>query len=659
MVSFELSVRSKRFWVGMILGILSAALIYGFRDSYMESTTIIQNGELLAIPFLVMFPLIGSVKIVSGKPLISGVLNGGWSIAMAACTLLWSFTTLDALAVWRLPLKFICLNIAFIFAFASILCLITGKWRLSVNCAAVVLFVVAIINSYVWQFRGRELLFTDISAAGTALAVVQEYVPTVTLRMVLGLGVWMLVWFSQFAFDPSIESSFLKQRWKHLAAAVMLLALMIAGSWNTPLYAYATRGCTENGFYVNFLLSIRDSRVRVPEGYSAEEVSRLEDRYQTEMKQNADLPNIIVIMNESFADFRVLGDHLRTNQPVTPFFDSLTEDTIRGYAYASVYGGSTANSEFEFLTGSSMGFFPAGTTPYQTFIHGNTYSLAWLMDSYGYHTWGTHPYLEKNWSRNRVYPQLGFEESSFVEDYPQENYLRNWVSDQEMYEYILDRVECSPAGEPQFVFGVSMQNHGGYEYTGDAYTQTISLEGYPARYPRAEQYLSVIHASDQALEYLVSRLKEAQRKTVLVFFGDHFPDVESALYEQIHGGALDSLEEQMLPYKVPFFIWANYDIPEQTVSCTSLNFLSRYLLEAAQMELPEYYRFMAELEQVIPALNAMGYYSRSRDAFIPYDEAQGIEAEWLREYAILQYNGLFGEEERSKVFFSQHMSREN
>lgn len=659
MVSFELSVRGKRFCSGVILGIFSAALIYGFRGSYMEGTTVIQNGGLLAIPFLVMFPLIGSVKIVSGKPLPSGVLNGCWSIAMAASTLLWSFTTLDAIAVWKLPLKFICLNLAFIFALAHILCSITGKWRLSVNGAAVVLFVVAVINSYVWQFRGRELLFTDISAAGTALAVVQEYVPVVTLRMVLGLGVWMLVWFSQFSLAPSTDPGFLKQRWKHLAAAAMLLALMVAGSWNTPLYAYAARGTTENGFYVNFLLSIRDSRVRAPEGYSPEEISRLEDRYQTAAQQSTDLPDIIVIMNESFADFRVLGDHLRTNQPVTPFFDSLTEDTIRGYAYASVYGGSTANSEFEFLTGSSMAFFPAGTTPYQSFIRGNAYSLAWLMGSCGYHTWGTHPYLEKNWSRNRVYPQLGFAESTFVEDYPQENYLRSWISDQEMYEYILDRVESSPAGEPQFVFGVSMQNHGGYEYTGDAYTQTISLEGYADGYPRAEQYLSVIHASDQALEYLISRLKETERKTVLVFFGDHFPDVESALYEQIHGGALDSLEEQMLLYKVPFFIWANYDIPEQTVSCTSLNYLSRYLLEAAQMELPEYYQFMAELEQVIPAMNAMGYYSRANDAFIPYDEAQGIEAEWLGEYAMIQYNGSFGEEERSDVFFSRYMPSEN
>lgn len=648
MVSFELSVRRKQFWSGMLLGILSAGLIYIFRDSYMEGTTRIPHSSLLAIPFLVMFPLIGSVKLVPGKPAFSSVLNGVWSFAMAAGTLLWSFTALDALAVWNLPLKFLCLNLAFILAFAHILCFATGKWRLSVNIAAIVLFAVAVINSFVWQFRGRELLFTDISAAGTALAVVQEYAPAITLRMALGLGVWLLVWFSQFSFEPT--PGLMKQRRMHLAAAAMLLALMIAGSWNTPLLAYGTRGTTENGFYVNFLLSIRDSRVRAPEGYSPKEVARLEQQHPAGLQPNDELPDIIVIMNESFSDFRVLGEHLHTNQPVMPFFDSLTEDTIRGYAYASVYGGSTANSEFEFLTGSSMSFFPAGTTPYQTYLNADTCSLAWLLDSLGYRTWGTHPYMEKNWSRNRVYPQLGFEESTFMEDYPQENYLRNWISDQEMYEYILDRVEQAPADEPQFVFGVTMQNHGGYEYTGDAYTQTISLEDCGGMYPRAEQYLSVLHASDQALEYLVSSLKESEKRTVLVFFGDHFPDVEHGLYEQIHGGALASLQEQMLLYQVPFFIWANYDIPEQTVPCTSLNFLSRYLLEAAQLELPEYHRFLAELELAIPAMNAMGYYSRSRNAFVPYEEARGEEAEWLRDYAMLQYNGFFDEKDRSSIF---------
>ena len=38
------------------------------------------------------------------------------------------------------------------------------------------------------------------------------------------------------------------------------------------------------------------------------------------------------------------------------------------------------------------------------------------------------------------------------------------------------------------VFGVTMQNHGGYEYEDDNYTKTIALQTVSQEYPKAEQY---------------------------------------------------------------------------------------------------------------------------------------------------------------------------
>lgn len=50
-------------------------------------------------------------------------------------------------------------------------------------------------------------------------------------------------------------------------------------------------------------------------------------------------------------------------------------------------------------------------------------------------------------------------------------------------------------------------------------------------------------------------------------------------------------------------------------------------------------------------MNAFGYYSKTRETFIPYEEAEGKEAEILELYRILQYNSLFDKENRSQVFF--------
>ena len=145
---------------------------------------------------------------------------------------------------------------------------------------------------------------------------------------------------------------------------------------------------------------------------------------------------------------------------------------------------------------------------------------------------------------------------------------------------------------------------------------------------------------------------------MVLFFGDHLPGIETGFYEELYGGSFDTLDRQMLSYTVPFVIWANYDIPEQTVECTSLNYLGRYLLEAAGMELPPYYSFLKDLEERIPAVNAMGYYSASWQTYLPLSEAEGEEAQWLSRYEILQYNGMFDKNGRSDVFFGQYIKTE-
>ena len=227
-----------------------------------------------------------------------------------------------------------------------------------------------------------------------------------------------------------------------------------------------------------------------------------------------------------------------------------------------------------------------------------------------------------------------------------------------MFEYLLDALEQSQES-PQFLFGVTMQNHGDYGFLEDNLDEYIYLENYKSDYPQAESYLTLIHESDKALEYLLTQLQQSEKKTIVLFFGDHLPKLESAFYEEVHGGSFSNLEDLMLQYTVPFFIWANYDIPEQTVACTSMNYLGRYLLEVIGIDLPPYYQFLKETEQVLPALNAFGYYSNETGKFQSGEEAKGLEAEWLNRYHILQYNAIHDKTGRSEHFFDHYVNSLN
>ena len=151
-------------------------------------------------------------------------------------------------------------------------------------------------------------------------------------------------------------------------------------------------------------------------------------------------PAIIVVMSESYADLSVVGD-FSTNIDVAPYFHSLKENTIHGYALSSVFGAKTPNSEWEFMTGNSMAFLPSGSVVYQQYISKTPTSIVSNLKNDGYTCVAMHPYYETGWSRNAVYPDLGFDETHFIDDFDQTKILREYITDRELYEKIIDRYE--------------------------------------------------------------------------------------------------------------------------------------------------------------------------------------------------------------------------
>lgn len=276
--------------------------------------------------------------------------------------------------------------------------------------------------------------------------------------------------------------------------------------------------------------------------------------------------------------------------------------------------------------------------------------VSYLKSLYNYQCVAMHPFQASGWNRPSVYEYLGFDECYFVEDFPQENLVREYVSDQEMFEFLIKTFEIKK-DSPMFLFGVTMQNHGDYTYSGENYEQHISLDGLGDAYPEVEQYLSLIYETDKAVEYLITYFQDVEEDVIIVFFGDHQPKINESFYEDVSGTTADTLAEQQKRYQVPFFIWTNYDIEEQYIDGTSLNYLSSYVYDAAGITLPRYNQFLREMEQWIPSINANGFYSLSAGGYLPFVEANEDERKWLELYEILQYNCIFDTQNRSNAFF--------
>ena len=125
-----------------------------------------------------------------------------------------------------------------------------------------------------------------------------------------------------------------------------------------------------HGSLYSFYINVRKMMLSKPKGYKEEDAQALLSNADSDEQTTVDkeeMPNIIAIMNESFADLNVVGD-LQTSEDYMPFIHSMTKNTIKGQLLVSPFGGYTCNTEFEFLTGLSMGVLPRGSVPYLQYV---------------------------------------------------------------------------------------------------------------------------------------------------------------------------------------------------------------------------------------------------------------------------------------------------
>lgn len=658
---------SKRTYLVVVL--LTVYLGFCFYDKWSLSPKVQLIASMLHIPLSILTIAVAVVLSVCSVYFLSDVVQQASGIfkarkrtlynniifcfIMAATTVLLSQMMIDLDLLGMGYVKFL-FNVTIIMAVVLGIYCLSGEIKISTALGTGLFMVIATANVYVYKFRERLFEPVDIFSIGTAMNVADNYnLFPVPPRILIGWGIWIALFVYHIVCSRPREKHKLSGKQRAIIASCCLVGVIAVALYaeNLETYHWHNSGAIHHGSVLDFASKIKEAYVTKPEGYREEHIEEISALYAQNTNVDASAkktPHIIVIMDEAFSDLSVLGE-LSTDKEVIPFVSSLRENAISGYALSSVYGGNTANSEYEFLTGNSMAWLSPNTVPYQQYLHSPTYSMVSYLKNYSnYRCIAMHPYMSSGWNRPSVYTQLGFDESLFIEDFPQEQYIRQYISDQEMFETIVKTYEDQHS-DPLFLFGVSMQNHGGY--SNKDYTPSISLVGYDEAHPTIEQYLSLIHETDKAVEYLISYFENVNDDVIIVFFGDHQPRISDAFYNEIREGQGESLEEQQDRYVVPFFIWANYDIEEAYMECTSLNYLSSYVYDVAGISLPPYNQFLTEMEAVIPVINANGYYSLDKQQFLPFDDASGEEQSWLQLYKQLQYNSIFGKDHRNDLLF--------
>lgn len=553
------------------------------------------------------------------------------------------------------------LNIAFYYWLFLFVFFIAGRTSISMAICVAAIAIIGVGNYFVVMFRSNPIVPWDIYSFETAMSVADNYVFSVDWALAEHITMFILMLIVGVRTNIRLNKKILRPI---LTVAMCIPAYFyISYLWQDNLERNTGLNDTlfnakymhsKDGFFVSFILDIHFLQIEEPKNYSDEyALSLLNEQEVEKVETPEELPDIIAIMDETFSDPAVLGE-FETNKDYMPFVHSILRgevaNTISGYTDVSVLGGNTANSEFEFLTGNSMAFFPNGSVPYLQYIRDGISTIVPQLEEYGYTTYGTHPYRAKGWNREFIYDLMGFDYRYFQGSFPFEDKLRNYVSDEADFKSILEWRNNTEG--PFFMFNVTMQNHSNYGGDFDNFDpQIVAKFKNTSSNKYLNKYLSLMYETDQDVASLLSELSQSDRKTIVVFWGDHQPNdyVVRPIYKE-YGLDFDNqtYEQQQQRQKTPFFIWANYDIQEQTNVEISLNYLNILLFETAGLQLDEYQTFRKNLWQgQIPMMNAVGYRNDDGD-LVEYDDAPEEIQNLLNEYQNIQYYRMEREYSKKK-----------
>jgi len=536
-------------------------------------------------------------------------------------------------------------------------------FRVSSIVMSTAVFIFGVAEHYVILFRNAIIYPWDLTNISLVAKVSSTYDFVISKEVVL----------AAVLFAVMLVLSFIgkEPKFKIWLRAVIVVVIIVSGSLYTTQFVMSKTAQLqanirfyytlvnynyENGVLMNFCYHFRFIFHDKPAGYSAEDAKNELAVYgekaadqKTSIVPDGVKPDVIMVMSEAYSDLRIMGD-FETSEPVLPFWDSLSgNNVIRKTLLSSAFGGNTANSEFEVLTGMTMQFFPGGTYPYKQYIRRDISSLALILKDSGYETMAAHPFDLSGWNRINVMPHLGFDSFAGLEEFASATTYRSYVSDESAYQYIIDQYEEHKESSPQipfFEYLISIQNHGGYASSASLpYSITTKTD---ADYPEASQYLSLLRVSDDALKMLVQYFENVDHPTVIILFGDHLPNLSDGFLDYLK---IDKNKEDpqyvLKRYETQLLVWANYDISDSALAkieepYISNNYVSTYLSDILGEQRTPLQQFLFEMHSDIPALDENYIVDKSGTVYNADSKSlPAVIQSWIDKYRKYQYYGLY------------------
>ncbi len=599
------------------------------------------------------YPLVWIIAFIAVFPMDIIGLQALVSTQSFGKIFLWGFKNASAFLLQYSVLLFLC---ALIYA-------MTRRLWVSYSLCGIAYLALSLISHYKTVINGAPLVLRDLTLTSRFFDVFSFALPQIkfSLHIIAAIFVFFLTAVSLYFADRHIGKIRLLRPIMGGVSAFMILVLFC-----TPLLsAWAGSLERENmsdesrvrdfgaplGLYMSYVKN-KEEMVSLASA-SFDELNAQVESISAEKKEPKVKPNVIFLMSESFFDVTKLEGVTFSKDPI-PNFHALSEKYTSGEFISNTYCGGTGYVEMEVLTGLCSNLLRESetlTSLSPNSVYEGIPTIADVFDSYGYETGFLHSYNSNLYNREAIYRAFGFDHILFEDSFSHDVEMRGgYISDMALSEKIISMYEEKGDG-PMFLFALSMENH--QPYTAEKFDdEAISVESdvlSENELSVLSGYVNGLYDADAALMRLVEYFSASNEETMIVFFGDHLPNLGVGEGETVYSRlkysstsvttdwAPDELAKML---STDYLIWTNYEESAEEEALNSSNMLGLSVLKRIGFSLGEYYgwldRFIAPYMLIYrPRL----YVDASGNAF---SDIPDEHSEIISNYKLAVYDMVYG-----------------